>query len=75
MILYFSGTGNSRYAAEYIAKRLGETDVRELDPSTLRDPSSAVISGGRPKGHLGLSHLFLGNSAGGCRSNEACDFQ
>ncbi len=46
MILYFSGTGNSRYAAEYIAKRLGETDVRELDPSTLRDPSSAVISGG-----------------------------
>lgn len=41
MIYYFSGTGNSRYAAEFLAKRLGEDTV--LIP--YADPSDQMPDG------------------------------
>lgn len=41
MIVYFSGTGNTRHCALSLAKILGET-VHELTPCELSDPASAV---------------------------------
>ncbi len=43
MILYFSGTGNTRRAAFRLAKLLKETDLREFTPQMLRHPENAVV--------------------------------
>ncbi|MDE5661003.1 MAG: EFR1 family ferrodoxin [Muribaculaceae bacterium] len=41
MILYFSGTGNTRRAATLLSEALGDTDLRRLTPQMLLDPASA----------------------------------
>ncbi len=43
MILYFSGTGNTRHCAELLAAKLGEA-THELTTSELRQPAEATIS-------------------------------
>ncbi len=43
MILYFSGTGNTKSAAEQLGRLLGDSDVRAMDADMLRDPASALI--------------------------------
>lgn len=42
MIIYFSGTGNTRYVALELAKLLDES-VHELSPNELSNPSSTII--------------------------------
>ena len=42
MLLYFSGTGNTRYCAELLGKHLGETPV-EMTSAMLRQPAHADI--------------------------------
>lgn len=44
MILYFSGTGNTRHAALRLASLLGETDVREFTPEMLLHPGDATLN-------------------------------
>lgn len=43
MILYFSGTGNTRYVAEMLGARLGDSDVRAFTPDELRNPDGAAF--------------------------------
>ncbi len=43
MIIWFSGTGNTRYAAETLGKLLGDSDVRPFTPEMLREPDKAFI--------------------------------
>lgn len=42
MIIYFSGTGNTRHCALALAELLNES-VHELSPAELRDPSSITL--------------------------------
>lgn len=42
MIIFFTGTGNTRHCAEQLALRLRES-VHELSPAELRDPSSSAL--------------------------------
>ena len=41
MILYFSGTGNTRYVAGLLASRIGDSNVREFSAEELRQPDDA----------------------------------
>ncbi|MBD5233311.1 MAG: hypothetical protein HDS65_03935 [Bacteroidales bacterium] len=43
MIIYFSGTGNTRVAAEKLGQLLGDADVRPFTASELRQPADAFI--------------------------------
>ncbi|MCH5220854.1 MAG: EFR1 family ferrodoxin [Muribaculaceae bacterium] len=43
MIIYFSGTGNTRYAALLLAKNLNDDDVREMPTEMLCNPAEATI--------------------------------
>lgn len=43
MIIYFSGTGNTRHVAQCLAEILGDTDVREMSPSMLLSPEDSTI--------------------------------
>ncbi len=43
MIIYFSGTGNTRYCARELSKLLGD-DCVELTSAQLRNPADAVVS-------------------------------
>ena len=45
MIIYFSGTGNTRHCAEYLAQALGDT-LLSLDATMLRRPAEATIDSG-----------------------------
>lgn len=45
MILYFSGTGNTRHCAEELGRMLGE-DVRRITVDQLRQPAQATINVG-----------------------------
>lgn len=42
MIIYFSGTGNTRYCAESLGEKLGER-LHELEPSELRHPQGCML--------------------------------
>ena len=42
MIIFFSGTGNTRYCSEGLAVRLGEA-LHELSPAELREPSRCTL--------------------------------
>lgn len=43
MIIYFSGTGNTKCAAEQLGRMLGDNDVRAMEAAMLLNPSSALI--------------------------------
>lgn len=43
MIIYFSGTGNSRHCAQRLAALTADSDVRELSPDMLRHPASRIL--------------------------------
>lgn len=45
MIVFFSGTGNTRHCAEMLAQRLGET-LHEFSPEELRSPSQCTLACG-----------------------------
>ncbi len=43
MIIYFSGTGNTRVAAEELGRLLGDGEVRPFTTQELREPDKALI--------------------------------
>ena len=56
MILYFTGTGNTRRAALRLGRLLGDDCIRELTAAELREPDRAVIE--VPEGHKRLVWAF-----------------
>lgn len=57
MILYFSGTGNSRYVARELARHLGEPE-----PVGMVTAPDAIDARGR-RCDMGFSYIFLGRSS------------
>lgn len=45
MIVFFSGTGNTRHCAERLAERLGES-LHEFSPEELRHPEACILTCG-----------------------------
>lgn len=43
MILYFSGTGNTRHCARELAKLLGDSNIRPFTTEELREPQKAAF--------------------------------
>lgn len=45
MIIYFTGTGNTGLAACELGRLLGDSDIREMSPEMLLNPTAITISG------------------------------
>lgn len=59
MILYFSGTGNSRYVARELATRLGDEAVEILDANFSENPPEAELGFVFPVYSWGIAPLLL----------------
>lgn len=58
MIFYFSGTGNSRYAAHLLAQRLGDAQVIDMAYNLLHGPMTFDIDPSQPVGWVFPIHSW-----------------
>lgn len=65
MILYFSGTGNSRFAAEVIENRIHDTCINAFD--YIKTAEKAIFI---PPLHMFLSALHIRGDYLGCLKNS-----